>query len=292
MSKPAPANANEYIEKELDGLATELETTLDGDVLAFSGDLVHGADDLIRSAVESITPWRPKLYVVVETTGGFIEVVERIVRTLRKHYQVVDFIVPNFSMSAGTVLVMSGDDIHMDYYSVLGPIDPQVEQSDGTLIPAMGYLIQYDRLLKKSSEGTLTTAELTFLVEKFDPAVLYNYEQARELSIELLKGWLVQYKFKGWTKTQTRQLDVTPQMKLDRANEIANKLSAAHKWHSHGRGLSMDVLRTDVNISISDFETNAELSKKIKCYHNLLVDYMLRVGNRGYVHVRGKYMRI
>jgi len=55
---------------------------------------------------------------------------------------VVDFLIPSHAMSAGTILAMSGDAIHMDYYSVLGPIDPQVENQEGRLIPALGYLIR------------------------------------------------------------------------------------------------------------------------------------------------------
>jgi ClpP class serine protease len=94
-------------------------------------------------------------------------------------------------MSAGTVLVMSGDTIHMDYASTLGPIDPQVRNRAEQWVPALGYLEQYDRLVEKSKAGTLTTAELTYLLQNFDPAELYQYEQERELSIALLEEWLV-----------------------------------------------------------------------------------------------------
>ena len=34
---------------------------------------------------------------------------------------------------------MSGDAIFMDYFSVLGPIDPQLPKGD-TMVPALGYL--------------------------------------------------------------------------------------------------------------------------------------------------------
>ena len=37
----------------------------------------------------------------------------------------------------------------MDYYSVLGPIDPQVNRGEG-LVPALGYLKKYDELIEKS----------------------------------------------------------------------------------------------------------------------------------------------
>ena len=81
-------------------------------------------------------------------------------------------------MSAGTVLVMSGDAIHMDYYSLLGPIDPQVQRPGATgLIPALGYLIQYERLIEKGRQGILTTAEAQILIDCFDQAELYSTRQ-------------------------------------------------------------------------------------------------------------------
>jgi ClpP class serine protease len=116
-------------------------------------------------------------------------VAERIAGTFHKHYDAVEFIVPNYAMSAGTILVMSGDEIWMDYFSVLGPIDPQILGPKGG-IPAHGYLIQYKRLVEKSRRGKITTAELQFLIEKFDPAELYQYEQEMNLSVTLLKLWL------------------------------------------------------------------------------------------------------
>ena len=112
----------------------------------------------------------------------------------------------------------------MDYYSTLGPIDPQVERG-GTLIPATGYLIQYQRLIDKSARGELTTAEASILIQNFDLGELYSYEQARNLSITLLKEWLVKYKFKNWDKTKTRGLPVTRKMKHQRAEEIAERLN-------------------------------------------------------------------
>ena len=147
----------------------------------------------------------PKKPVVILTTyGGFIEVVHRIVDTLRKHCSPIEFVVPNFAYSAGTILAMSGDAIHMDYYSRLGPIDPQVE-TQGKPVPALGYLEMYDRLIDKAESGKITAAEVHLLINGFDQAELYQYEQQRELSISLLQDWLVQYKFKNWKITQTRQ---------------------------------------------------------------------------------------
>jgi hypothetical protein len=235
---------------------------------------------------------RGKLVVVVETAGGYIEVVARIVDTLRHHYpRSVEFIVPNYAMSAGTVLVMSGNAIHMDYYSILGPIDPQVSRPGrpGDLIPALGYLIQYDRLIKKSQQGKLSTAEL-ILLEKFDLAELYRYEQDRELSISLLKEWLVKYKFANWRRTASRKRAVTSAMKSRRAAQVAKKLNMTEMWHSHGRGISMTILQNDVKVLIDDFGGNEKLNTVIHEYYRLLGDYMGKRGHSGAVHTRVKYI--
>ena len=61
----------------------------------------------------------------------------------------------------------------MDYAATLGPIDPQIRLVDETWLPALGYLEQYERLIKKSREGTITPVEEAFFIEKFDPAQLY-----------------------------------------------------------------------------------------------------------------------
>src|SRR5579863_3773996 len=105
---------------------------LTSDVLIIKSPIRFGLDDAIRNEIENLHTGtrntRPKnLSVIVETNGGYIEVVERIYNVFRKHYSCVNFIVPNYAYSAGTVLVLSGDEIYMDYYSVLGPIDPQME---------------------------------------------------------------------------------------------------------------------------------------------------------------------
>src|SRR5437899_2157318 len=115
-------DANTIIEQQLDQHLATLGTSLDADALVYCGPIIYGGDDLIRDAVEGIVPKRPKLTVILETEGGYIEVAQRISDVFRHHYQSVEFVIPNHAMSAGTVLVMSGDSIRMDYYSILGPI--------------------------------------------------------------------------------------------------------------------------------------------------------------------------
>lgn len=255
------------------------------------GPLLGGVEEFVRDAIEDRPAKRERLAVVLDTEGGYIEVVQRIADTMRKHYRHVAFFVPDRAMSAGTVLVMSGDEIWMDYYSTLGPIDPQIQRPMiDRLVPAVGYLEQYDRLIEKSAKGKLTTAELVFLLDKFDPAELYAFEQARKLSIKLLKEWLVNYKFKNWTLTETRRKPVTQAMRTTRAGQIARKLDAASYWHSHGRGISMRVLRSDyIKLRIEDFGAEPALSAALRGYHKLLTDYANKLQHAGVLHWLNSY---
>jgi len=143
-----PGDANRVIESLLTERARAIETEIDTDVLTIIAPMAYGLESFMRDALESIAVRRERLAVILETQGGYIEVVDRIVHTLRHHYpHHVEFVIPDMAMSAGTVLAMSGDAIWMDYFSVLGPIDPQVKSKSGGFIPAKGYLAEYAALL-------------------------------------------------------------------------------------------------------------------------------------------------
>ena len=293
MADFKPEDANTFVEQQLDNYIEDLQAYFKADAISFFGPILRKIDDFIRDAIEKINPKHEKLAVILQTTGGSIEVAERIANLFRYHYKHVDFIIPGHAMSAGTVLVMSGDDIYMDYYSVLGPIDPQIEKSGTSgLIPALGYLTYFDRLIEKSRQGSLTTAELAYLIQRFDAAELYQFEQAIDLSKDLLRNWLVRYKFKNWTETEGRKIPVTQQMKEQAAKKIADLLSQADEWHSHSRGISLAVLNDKVKLRIKDYGSDAELNNRICAYYKLLSDYVMRRGHQIIVHTKGRYIQL
>ena len=219
------------------------------------------------------------LAIILYTPGGVVETVERMVQIIRNFYRKVIVIVPDSAMSAGTVFTLSADEIMMDYFSRLGPIDPQIWK-EGRLIPALSYIKQYEKLNEKASKNELTTLEYA-MSKQLDLGELYQFEQARELSKELLIKWLSEYKFKDWIKTETRQLDVTDEMKKERAEEIADILNNPERWHSHSRGINMLTVRKVLNLKIDDYSENLLLRDSIKRYFGLLYDYITREG--GYV---------
>ncbi|WP_423958532.1 SDH family Clp fold serine proteinase [Bradyrhizobium sp.] len=285
------AGASQVVEARLTAILKLIEEHMKADCLMYDGPMLSGAEDFIRNAVEdlgNLPDKKRKLVFILETDGGYAEVVRRISDALRHHYRVVDFLVPSHAMSAGTILVMSGDAIHMDYHSVLGPIDPQVENQDGNSIPALGYLVRYEELLDKANSGTISTAEMGILLN-FDQGNLYSYQQARDLAVALLEEWLVKYKFKDWRKTETTKTNVTLQMKRDRAKQIGQKLNDVKRWNSHGLGISMERLRRELNLKIDDFGEDPELHQHVRRYHTLLKDYMGANSHHSVIHTREGY---
>ncbi len=269
-----------------------LETALQGDCIFYYGPIFPSVEKRFRDFIEQLradgTEQRTRLIVFLSTPGGSAETVEKLVEIIRFHYKEVYFVVPDAALSAGTIFCMSGDKIFMDYTSSLGPIDPQVHNGKDW-VPALGYLDQVERMIQKSAAGSLTDAELIILQNQ-DLAMLSRYEQAKNLTVTLLKKWLVDFKFKDWTTHGTdaakKGQPVTPAEKQQRAEEIATILSDNKLWHSHGRMIGMSTLTGLLRLRIEDYSTQKELRQKILAYSDFLTDYITRHDYKAFLHSR------
>ncbi|MBO5811116.1 MAG: serine dehydrogenasease [Bacteroidales bacterium] len=267
----------------------ELEDVANSDVLCYSGPIIDGNENIFLDIIEELANSPDKrdcLMVVLTTTGGSAMAVERYVNIIRKHYEKVSFVVPDYAYSAGTIFCMSGDEIWMDYFSVLGPIDPQVKNKEGKFVPALGYLDKVNSLIDKAKNGSLTNAEFLILKD-FDLAELRAYEQAKELTITLLKKWLVKYKFKNWNKHANGN-PVTLQEKEKRAEEIADKLGDNNIWKSHARPICIEELE-NLKLKIEDYSDKETLRKVIRRYYNLSKDMINKYGLNIFIQTR-KYL--
>ncbi len=278
---------DDYIKNQLDKHLCDIGNTLNANAMSIISPIVPGLDIHVREAIGAIQNKKKSIAIIHDTPGGVVEVVERIVTAIRHYYSEVIIIVPDRAMSAGTILALSADRILMDYFSCLGPIDPQIEKG-GRLIPALSYLEQFNRLNIKAQKGSLTSAEYA-LLSKLDLGELYQFEQAKELSIELLEKWLSIYKFKNRTVTETRKAKVTKQKKAQRAKEIAKLLNNSSRWHSHGRGIDMRTLTDEIGLKIEDFSKIKDLEACVREYFMLLKDYMQRQEIRVFIHTEGYF---
>jgi hypothetical protein len=270
----------------------KLERYLDADVIFFYGEIHIGLIRPFRDVIEDLKKdgkKKDKLALVLNTGGGSAETAEKLVDIIRFHYyKDVTFIVPDFAMSAGTIFCMSGNQIYMDYSSSLGPIDPQVW--NGTQwVPALGYLDKVEEMLAKAAAGTLSNAEFLVLQSQ-DLAMLSRYEQARNLTITLLKKWLVEYKWSDWNTHGTDPVKigqpVTPEEKKERAEDVAKLLGDNKYWHSHGRMIGINTLKSLLRLKIEDFSTDKNLQPIIRSYNDLITEYIGRFNIKIFMHSR------
>lgn len=282
---------DDQVKETLRGRVAALESHFSGDVMFFYGPIYPSIEKRFREFIDKLkqdgTP-KNKLIILLITPGGSAESVEKIVEMIRFHYTEVYFIVPEEAMSAGTIFCMSGDKIYMDYSSSLGPIDPQVHNGK-EWVPALGYLDQVDRMIRKSAVNKLTDAELVILQNQ-DLAMLSRYEQAKNLTITLLKKWLVEYKFKDWKTHETDPAKigkpVTEQEKKQRAEEIATDLSDNKHWHSHGRMIGVSTLTTVLRLKIEDYSKDSVLRPLVLAYSDFITDYIEKNRYETFLHSR------
>ncbi|MBK9151798.1 MAG: ATP-dependent Clp protease proteolytic subunit [Saprospiraceae bacterium] len=279
---------DETVKDTLNNRLRALETYFKADVIFHYGEIHPALEKAFRDFIEQLKKDkefdRNRLVILLNTPGGSAETVEKMVSIIRFHYEEVYFVVPDYAMSAGTILCMSGDKIYMDYSSSLGPIDPQVYNGKNW-VPALGYLDKVEGLIAKSNDNKLTEAEF-MLLPKIDLAELRSYEMARNLTINLLKEWLVKYKFKDWYFHKSSNLPVTIDEKTERAKDIASKLSNNSIWHSHGRSIGIDTLTNFLKLKIEDYSNNDELRELIRNYNDLICEYIIRSGAKAFVHSR------
>lgn len=264
----------------------KLELYFNADVIFYYGPIADSLEKPFRDFIEDLkndSVQHDTLCIILNTPGGSAETVEKLVKITRHHYQEVYFIVPDAAYSAGTIFCMSGDKIYMDYSSALGPIDPQVFNGKNW-VPALGYLDKVEEMINKSATGHLTQAELIMLREQ-DLAMLRRHEQARDLTIALLKEWLVKYKFKNWNTHKDGSI-VTTQQKEDRAKDIAKDLGDNKLWHSHGRSIGVAALTHILKLKIEDYSADTVLKPLIREYNDLICQYILRNGTEAFLHSR------
>lgn len=273
--------------------ARDITVSLKSDVFLYTGPIGSQALPRFRNLIEQLKEKgnSDTLSFILTTGGGEAEAAAKMVEVLRYHYKFVNFYIPDSAMSAGTILALSGDKICMDYYSSLGPVDPQVmKRKDGVLayVPVLGYLEQAELLIEKSRRGELTPAEFA-LLKDMDLGMLKRYEQAKNLSIQLIKEWLVKYKFKDWkehaTTPEKKGKKVTDEEKVERANQIAEALSDYKLWLSHSRKISMQTLQDVMKLKIDNMN-GSEVQTLIRRYNDSISTFKDRNGATLFMHTQ------
>lgn len=88
---------------------------------------VNDSEEVLRAI--HMTDDEIPLDIVLHTPGGLVLAALQIAHAMRGHKAKVSVFVPHYAMSGGTLIALAADEIVMSPHAVLGPIDPQLDQS-------------------------------------------------------------------------------------------------------------------------------------------------------------------
>jgi ClpP class serine protease len=144
-----------------------------------------------------------RITVLLETPGGFGEVGRQIVEMLHARFSHVEFLVPGWAKSTGTIMVMGGHEILMGPASALGPIDAQLTH-DGKTFSADAFIEGFDNIKKEvETTGKLNAAYIPIL-QKISPGELQHAQNAKDFATITVQEWLTNYKFGNWHQQSGR----------------------------------------------------------------------------------------
>lgn len=200
-----------------------------------------------------------KIDMYIETPGGSGETAEEIVKCLHNNFDTVSFVVSGEAKSAGTIIVLSGDEILMTKTGSLGPIDAQMKIGR-SVVSAYDYMEWVDDKREEAEkQGSLNPFDAT-MVAQITPGELGSVFNALEFAKELVVDWLIKYKFKKWKVTETRKIPVTDDMKRKRAKEIAKELTTRSKWRLHGRSIKINDLE-EMKLKVTRVDDDPKLAE-------------------------------
>lgn len=185
------------------------------------------------------------LDLVLHTPGGDIAATESIVTYLKSMFKGdIRAIVPQISMSAGTMIALSCKQIIMGEQSSLGPIDPQFGG-----VPCQGVLDEFRRAVKEVGDNPSALGLWQTIVSKYHPTFLGQCENAIEWSKKLMRDWVSEVN----TKVDINKLE---------------KLFLDHKEsYSHSRHISKASCK-NVGLNILDLEMNQDLQDAVLSLHH------------------------
>jgi hypothetical protein len=201
------------------------------------------------------------LDLVLHTPGGDVAATESIIEYIRSKFgRDVRVIVPQISMSGGTMIALAATDIVMGLHSNLGPIDPQIGGR-----PAIAILAEFDKARNDIVADPKNALLWQPILQQYTPTLLSFADQAikwtREIGLKALREGL----FFGDADADQKATDLVEFL-------ISHDLHRAHGRHLHRGELSQRGLK------ITELETDPNLQDAVLSVHHAC---MLTVGNSG-----------
>lgn len=193
------------------------------------------------------------LDIILHTPGGDIAATESIVNYLKLVFgNDIRAIIPQISMSAGTMIAISCKEIIMGKQSSLGPIDPQLNG-----VPCQAVIEEFKRAKKEVSQNPSVLGLWQAIIGKYHPTFLTSCEDALVWSKELAEKWL---------------REVNPNIEM---RNVLDTFFDHSNSYSHARHISKDDCRA-AGLNVSDLENNQNLQEAVLSLHHC---YMILMDN-------------
>lgn len=191
---------------------------------------------------------RKGLDLILHTPGGDLAATESIVDYLYSMFGTdIRAIIPQISMSAGTMIALSCKEIVMGKQSNLGPIDPQIGG-----VPCQGVLDEFEQAKKDIKANPFAAPLWQSIISKYHPTFLGTCQNAINWSEKLAEVWL------------GRNMCAENPAK---AKKILREFSDHKMNKSHSRHISKEKCR-EIGLSVLDLETDSELQDLVLTIHH------------------------
>ena len=185
------------------------------------------------------------LDLVLHTPGGDLAATENVVNYLQSAFpNNIRAIIPQLSMSAGTMIALSCNCIVMGKQSSLGPIDPQFNG-----IACQGILDEYSRAISDVTANPNALGIWQPIISKYHPTLIGDCENAVKWSKELATKWI---------KRVNAGINMI---------DVENLFISHSTSYSHSRHISRDECKT-VGLNILYLENNQDFQDAVLSLHH------------------------
>ncbi len=188
------------------------------------------------------------LDLILHTPGGDLAATESMVDYLQSLFgSNIRAIIPQISMSAGTMIALSCKSIVMGKQSNLGPIDPQING-----IPCQGVIAEFDRAINDIRSNPASAPLWQVIISKYHPTFLGTCQHAIKWSESLAETWLAKNMRNGDLKS---------------SKEILKEFSDHNTNKSHARHISKEKC-IQIGLTIEDMETDQAFQDLVLSVHH------------------------
>jgi ATP-dependent protease ClpP protease subunit len=188
------------------------------------------------------------LDIILHTPGGDLAATESIVDYLNQMFgNNIRAIIPQISMSAGTMMALSCKEIIMGKQSNLGPIDPQMGG-----VACQSVLDEFQKAKDDIRANPQSAPLWQVIISKYHPTFLGSCQNSIDWSEKLVLGWLRRNMCSG---------------DEERTKKILKEFSDHKTNKSHARHISKDKCK-EIGVSVVDMEEDNDLQDLILTVHH------------------------